>query len=340
MTKEYRWGRHRCALRIGRIAIFLSASFLSADIAFMSTVRADEPAGDFKLGLFVDVLGSMGSATDKGSATGKPEPFQFDIIGMPLSIGSREPDSAVPGLTIGVDGTYKLPIDGAFSVVTTGSVEKTRYLEDEFWGRDRANGQASIQHDHDGLKTALEPGVEVELRAGEVTERRYRIDGRVAKEIFSGLALSTSTGFTRQDAPLTLEDNASFGRARLGLSYQLDKNAKLNLGYDMTQKWADQPQASETRSGPSLGLSLSVFEFLEIGTSYQYCESTSYEESGADLRALVDDVHSVGMNAAWRDPAADYLSIKADYRFDQTASAIASRDGQAHDGMITLGLQF
>lgn len=338
MTSEHRWGRHRCTPhRLARLAIFLSAG-----LAALSSASADESVGDLKLGLFVDMLGGAAAGLEKSvdETAGKAEPFQFDIIGMPLSFGARDPDNALPGVTIGVDGAYELPIDGAFSVIVSGALEKTRYLEDEFWGSDRATGSATIKHEYDGWRTTFEPGIVFHLRASEMIERRYFLDGRASKDILPGLAFSTATGFTRRDAPLAIENNANFGRTQLGLIYHFGDSARVDFAYDMTRKWADQPQDSHSRSGPSIGVSFEMFDFLEIGSRYQYCENIEYDLNGTDLRAVVDQVHSVSMNASWRDPDADYLTIKADYRFEQTQSEVAAHAGQSHDGMITLGLQF
>jgi hypothetical protein len=323
--------------RLARIAFFLSVGIAGGFVG-APPVHADGAGRDLEFGLFVDMLGNAAGAAEK--TADQAEPFQFDIIGMPVSIGSRDPDSAVPGLTVGIDGSYKLPIEGAFSVIATGSLQKTRYLEDEFWGSDRAAGSATISRENDGWRMTLEPGFVYHLRASEMIERRYFIDGRASKDILPGLAFSTSTGFTRRHAPLAIENNADLGRAQLGLIYHFGESARLNLSYDMTRKWADQPQDSHGRSGPSVGVSFAMFDFLEIGTRYQYCENIEYDLNGTDLKAVVEEVHSVGMNASWHDPDADFLTLTADYRFEQTRSDVMGHAGQSHDGMITLGLRF
>jgi hypothetical protein len=295
---------------------------------------ADGNEDAFKFNLYLDVIGVEIDDTDA-------EPLEMNLIGVPLSLGVRaggEDDR--PGLMGGLKGRYTLPMGAGFSVVTTGSWQKTRHLDDTFLGNDRGIGRASFQYEQGSFKGALTPGMEFGFVAGQIDTRRYMLDGRLSRDIVNGLNVHVSSGVTRHEYAMLPGDNADIGRAQAGFGFRLNDSARFTFDYDFQHKWAATPASARRAAGPTIGVNLSPLDALEIGASYRYCENTEYEWHDGNLRERIDTVQAFGLHATWQDPAADYLTFSADYSYDRVASPVAGRSGDAHDGMVTMALQF
>jgi hypothetical protein len=320
------WGR---TLRAGAAAVTV---FLGGHQAM-----ADE-LGAFHFDLAVNVIGMEADTADAGIDA----PLDFDLAGLPVSIAALSDggDSDNPGISAGLNGAHQLSLGGGFTLASRGSVQKTRYLTDSFFGSDRIAGGTALRFEERGFKGALEPGIDLALQAGSIDRRRYTLDGRLSQDILDGWAVSLGNGWMRQEYPGTPDDRADTGSGRLGFAFTMIEKTRLDLSYEMSRTWAVMPEDGAAKAGPALDLSLSVLDALDIGFRYQHCESTDYETEDGSLQVLVDSVHSVGIHAAWQKPGAEYFTVSAGYNLDHTASPVAARDGITHDAMVSLGLKF
>lgn len=299
----------------------------------MAAPAAADDAGSFDFGLSVHVVG--GGLSDLGDLGA----YNLNLAGLPVEIGAM--DGAAPGnpgLHLGFDGGHALPLGAGFSLVTTGSFAKTRYLDDVGLGRDRVKGKTSLRFDHGSFRSALEPGIDVDLFAGVVDTRRLLLDGRIARDLFDNVALTASGGWAQHAKPLT-ESETEFGRGRLGLDIRLGSRTTLDLSYEMRQAWTELPQDATQSAGPAAALSVALLGGLSFDIGYQYCESTRHAFDDG-LRALVDDRHAASMSAKWADPDMEYLVVTAGYRYDRIHEASALAAVESHDGMINLAVSF
>lgn len=304
-----------------------AAAVLAVSLA--AAARADEPKG-FTFDLSVDLIGA-----DIGDLGGG-EPLRFDLGGLPVSLGTvAGGDTGNPGLRAALGGDHTLAFGGGFSLVTSGSLQKTRYLVDSFYGSDRLAGGTSLRYQNGSFKTALEPGVDLDFFAGAIETRHLVLDGRMSRTIAENIAMSLSTGIARREHPGDRMAGADLGYGKLGVDFTFGAHAKLDLAYDIRHSWAEISRDSTARSGPSIGLDLATLAGLDLGLTYQYCESTRYD----DLRERVDTAHAFGLTATWQDADTDYLTFSGGYRLDRT-----DRSGDdvatSHDAMINMALKF
>jgi hypothetical protein len=311
--------------------VLVSASMLSMGLS-AGGAWANEP---FRFDLSLDVVGA--DLVDVDSL----DRFQVELAGLPLSLGTIESTGGSnPGLKAGVTGGYTLPLGDGFAVVTSGSLQKTRYFDDTLLGADSGIGRMTFRFERHSFRSMLEPGIEIDFLDGELNARRYRLNGRVSHDVLLGLDVYLVSALMRREYMFLPDDNADSNHAQAGLNYSLGDLVELTFSYDLYHKWAAQAQSSTGSAGPAIGINLSPAEGLDIAAIYRYCPSYSHAPEDEAMQERVDTMQSLGINASWRNPRADYLTISADYGFERQDSYVDGAGGDSHDGMINMALQF
>lgn len=321
--KQSLWGRH--AQHVAVVVLFLLPM-----VADTAPAVAEEPKG-LEFDLLLHVVGA--DLGDLGSAT----PLSFDVGGLPVSLGAESGDTGNPGLRAGFYGTHTLPIGGGVSLVTTGNLEKTRYLQDSFLGRDRLTGATSLRYQEGNFRAELEPGINLDLLAGAVATQHLVLDARASRAITDYLAVRVESGWARRDHTDIDQAGAHLGHSRLGLDFTIGGKAKLGLAYEATQRWADVRRDSTARSALNLDFDLALLRGFDLGMSYQYCEDASVDDN---LQPAIASSHALALTAFWQDPDDSYLTFSGGYTLDRKDPAGDGPASASHDGMINVALKF
>jgi hypothetical protein len=334
----------------------LIATLVGTALIFIPThpTSADEAADAMPLqvAFHIDLIGDQlqDAAASNTSAAPTPQAMEFNFVGLPVKLGMKDDASAASmGLEARLQGDYEVALSQKWFFAASAALAKTGYA-DNSWGTERAVASTTLRYQHDGLMLALEPSWSLRMTETTATQRDYAATARFAKNLFKGVDLSGGVSYIRHDAWSPADDYAS-ASAYATLSYRVADRISFDFSYAASYKLPDDIRAGSlslddlryaaNNAGPTVTMSLPLWDDLDIAATYRYCLSTD-ELPRAGEERRVDDIQSFDVSAAWHSDDPDFggIDFTAAYGYDRLSTNARNADEQSHTATIAMAIPF